>query len=160
MGSSLIRSAFSPIQHRGLERLLEAILPEDPSTGFPGAARAGVIDYIGYILGKDELSPDIPRWRVIYLTSLPEIENAAMRLYSTRLAELSLADATSLLDAMRTNSLSGVPESVEQSAFFWLLRLHCVQGAFAHPRWGGNRNGSVWRWFGYSDVAGYERWTP
>jgi hypothetical protein len=39
--------------------------------------------------------------------------------------------------------------AVDQRQLFALLRDHCIQGCFADPRWGGNRDAAMWRWFGY-----------
>ena len=37
----------------------------------------------------------------------------------------------------------------DNPAFFDLLRAHCIEGCFCDPRWGGNRDGIMWRWFDY-----------
>jgi gluconate 2-dehydrogenase gamma chain len=36
---------------------------------------------------------------------------------------------------------------------FTTLRRHCIQGCFADPRWGGNKNKVMWRGIGYLQPA-------
>jgi hypothetical protein len=129
--------------------LFEAIMPGDERS--PGARDADAAEYVSVLLAQPaETYYEIPAWQTLYRTALPALEAAAAAGNGGRgLAELTVPEATSLLVALQAGSLAGMPAGIDQKRLFATLRAHCIEGCFADPRWGGNRDGVIWRWFGY-----------
>jgi hypothetical protein len=124
--------------------LFEAILPGDEHS--PGARDADAAEYVSVLLAQDAaVYYEIPAWQALYRAALPALAAAAGR----PLAELSVGEATARLSSLAAGTLAGLPPELDQRKLFATLRAHCIEGCFADPRWGGNRDAVVWRWFGY-----------
>jgi hypothetical protein len=54
-----------------------------------------------------------------------------------------------LLKDLAAAKLPNAPAGFNQAQFFATLRSHCIEGCFADPRWGGNRENVIWQWYGY-----------
>jgi hypothetical protein len=67
----------------------------------------------------------------------------------SKVAQISKDKLIDLLDKLSKSQLPGTPAGFDQSGFFETLRNHCIEGCFADPRWGGNKDNRMWRWFGY-----------
>lgn len=89
----------------------------------PGATDAAAVSYVDNLLASGY--SDVPRWREAYRRILKAAHEGEP---ADVLAALAPADLA-------------------------LLRDHCIEGCFADPRWGGNRDGVMWRWFGYVTPA-------
>lgn len=130
--------------------LFDAIIPPDPATGNPGARAVGAADFLQRVLAIDESRVhDVPRWRATYRQGLAALDGIARARDFGPLADLSIEQATTLLTELAGNKLVGLPPTIDQKAWFGLMRDHCIQGCFADPKWGGNRGGAMWKWFGY-----------
>jgi gluconate 2-dehydrogenase gamma chain len=128
--------------------LFEAILPGDEHS--PGARDADAAEYVSVLLAQGAaVYYEIPAWQALYRAALPALEAASGR----PLAELSVPDATALLSSLAAGSLAGLPAEIDQKKLFSTLRAHCIEACFADPRWGGNHDAVVWRWFGYLKPA-------
>jgi gluconate 2-dehydrogenase gamma chain len=132
--------------------LFEAILPGGDDS--PGASDADAAEYLSALLALgDDVYYEIPQWRALYEEALPALDAASASLHDRGVAELSLSERTELLRRLASGSLEGMPASVDQRRLFATLRGHCIEGCFADPRWRGNRDAVMWRWFGYLTPA-------
>jgi gluconate 2-dehydrogenase gamma chain len=110
---------FTAEEARSLQAICEAIIPADRD---PGAAQAGVIHYIDrQLMGK------FREHRHTYRAGIA----AADRIAGGR-----------AVDAAVARELEHAPET---RAFFDLLVAHTMQGFYASPRHGGNREFVSWR---------------
>ncbi|MEU5160936.1 gluconate 2-dehydrogenase subunit 3 family protein [Streptomyces sp. NPDC020875] len=145
---------FDQEQRRAVEVLFDAILPGGDRR--PGAADAGAAGYPDRLLAMGAgTHPEIPGWRTAYPVLLTALDAAARRAYGGRaVAGLDRDEATALLRGLAAGTLSDWPPgALAQPAAFALLRAHCVEGCFGDPRWGGNHDAVIWRWFGYPGPA-------
>jgi hypothetical protein len=83
---------------------------------------------------------------MLYREGLIALEKAAQERFCSSLKSLSSAQATELLSALERAQLN---IEIDQPKFFNTLRMHCIQGCFSDPAWGGNADKVMWRWFGY-----------
>jgi len=139
---------FSEEEKRLVEVLLEGILPGTDSS--PGASDVGAADYLSRLLALDASEYyEIPKWQQLYRTALPVLDVAAQAQYGGHgLAALSAEERRDLLTKLSQGTLEGV-SGFDQKTLFATLRGHCLEGCFSDPRWGGNKDGSMWRWYGY-----------
>jgi hypothetical protein len=141
---------FTPAQRRQVEVLLEAILPGTDTA--PGATDANAAGFVDALLANDpEVFYEITEFRKTYEAALPALDAAATQRFGAPLAELDTAQATELLSGLSKGELEGLPEELDQKKTFATLRAHTIEGSFSDPRWGGNREGIVWRWIGYPE---------
>jgi len=137
-----------------LEVLFSRLFPADHSKGIPGASDAKAHRYVSRLLALDpEEYHKIIDWRKAFREGLRDLEKAALDQYSLSLTKLSDTDIDTLLRDLEIAQLEGTREKFDQSAFFRLLREHCIKGCFADPRWGGNENKIMWRWLGWIQPA-------
>jgi gluconate 2-dehydrogenase gamma chain len=128
--------------------LFDGILP--PGETSPGASDAGAAEYLSRLLAMDASEHyEIPKWQQLYRSALPVLENAAKSGYGGKgLAALSAEERRDFLTKLSQGTLAGA-DGIDQRTLFATLRGHCIEGCFADPRWGGNRDGAMWRWYGY-----------
>jgi hypothetical protein len=139
-------------QHAQLEALFDAILPGSEYS--PGATDAQAAEYVDRLLALDgSIYYEIPAWQELYRAALPAVAEAAATLHGAALTELSAAQRTDILARLQRGELTGMPAEIDQRGFFSTLRAHCIEGCFADPRWGGNANRVMWRWYGYLQPA-------
>jgi len=143
---------FSSDQKRQVAALFDAILPGGDT--HPGAADADAAGYLDRLLAMDAGTYyEIPGWRTLYAAALPALDAAAQAAHSRGLAALSRAEVTDLLKSLEKGSLAGLPAGVDAKKLFATLRNHCIEGCFADPRWGGNKDNVIWRWYGYLETS-------
>jgi gluconate 2-dehydrogenase gamma chain len=139
---------LSPEAKQQVAVLFEAILPGTATA--PGAADAGAAEFLDVLLSADEdLFYEVPAWRRTYAAALPALDVVARERFGHPLGELPEGDARELVAALAAGDLPGLPEGVDARRLFATLRNHCIEGCFADPRWGGNRDEAMWRWLGY-----------
>jgi hypothetical protein len=140
---------FSQEQRRQLGVLFEALLPGDDDS--PGAGDVDAVEYIDRLLAMEESTYyEIAAWKVLYRQALPALDGASAALHGGRgVAGLTPDEAAGLLAGLAEGTLPGVGDGIDQKTVFATLRSHCIEGCFADPRWGGNRDGAMWRWYGY-----------
>lgn len=135
---------------RQVEALFDAIIPPDAALALPGARKVGAADCLQRMLALDEsLAPDAGRWHSVYRMGLAALDRIASEREGAPLAMLEPDAAGRLLSDLAAARLESMPDGFDQKAFFTLLRDHCIQGCFSDPRWGGNRDEAMWKWFGY-----------
>ncbi|NNE68825.1 MAG: gluconate 2-dehydrogenase subunit 3 family protein [Rhodothermales bacterium] len=114
-----------------VEALTALIMPSD-ETG-PGAREAGVVWFVDAAVSGD---PD----------GLQELRAG--------LAELSAAAAgygSPLLSALSPEDQLAVATAIQDTDFFGAMRSATLNGMFAHPRHGGNRDKQGWQLIGFDD---------
>lgn len=153
---------FKASELEQVRALFAEILPRDPARQIPGATDAGAADFVDHILAMPvEVYEEIPLWQTRYRQGLPELESNAKDLFGSSIIALSSVqriDLITRLQAGQLKSFGTVPGTdvftvALQKELFTTLRRHCIQGCFADPRWGGNKDRIIWKWFGYLQPA-------
>ncbi|MCX4967443.1 gluconate 2-dehydrogenase subunit 3 family protein [Streptomyces sp. NBC_00654] len=147
-------SGFDTDQRQTVEVLFDAILPGGARR--PGAADADAAEYVDRLLAMGPgTHPEIPAWRLAYPVLLAALDTAARQAHAGRgVTALDRAEATVLLRDLAAGTLPDWPaDALAQPAAFALLRAHCIEGCFGDPRWGGNHEAVIWRWYGYLTPA-------
>jgi gluconate 2-dehydrogenase gamma chain len=116
-----------------LEAIAAQIIPSDDT---PGAREAGVIHFIDRALGTFQSGA-----LYVVRAGLEELQARSRETDpgATRFAALSTSRQVALL------------EEIEDGGFFGLIRTLTIQGMFAHPSHGGNRDKVGWRILGFED---------
>ncbi|HET6211143.1 MAG TPA: gluconate 2-dehydrogenase subunit 3 family protein [Jatrophihabitans sp.] len=132
--------------------LFDALLPGTET--MPGALDAGAVDFLDAQLSQDDGTYfELRSWKLAYSQLLPELDRTAATRFGHGLDQLSRAEATELLGELEQAALNHWPAGLDQRRAFAMLRSHCIEGCFADPRWGGNRDFLMWRWLGYGEPA-------
>ena len=140
---------LTPDEEGQLEALFSGLFPRDPARGIPGATDAGAAGFVSRLLALDAgVYDEIPAWRPLYRTGLAALDAYSRTTHDRGLGELTADEMTALLKALDAGQLPGLPPELSQVTLWKTLWRHCLQGAFADPRWGGNRDGVMWRWLG------------
>jgi hypothetical protein len=85
--------------------------------------------------------------RTRYREGLAVVNAVAIASQAKPFAELTIADQDALLPRFDAGT-DFAPDPVRGLGFFELLAWHTVQGCFAAPEYGGNRDGAGWRMLG------------
>ncbi len=132
-----------------LAALCDRIIPED---GFPGAARAGVVNFIDL-----QLMGPYKRFRSSYRRGLTGVDQTSQSLFAKNLVALSGPQQDEVLKALEKGSAPGaIWKENSPREFFDLLLSHTLQGFYGDPRHGGNREGVSWQMLGlpYPPIRG------
>jgi gluconate 2-dehydrogenase gamma chain len=121
---------FSEAEAATMAALADQYIPED---SHPGAARAGVVNFLDIQLTK-HYKPLQQRYR----TGLAKLDDSARKLHGESFAELEPAQQHAMVVAL---------ESAEPD-FFNMTLAHTMQGFYGSPRHGGNRDGVSWKMLG------------
>jgi hypothetical protein len=143
---------FWPEQRAQLDRLFEAILPGSPDS--PGATDVAAAALIDRELAIDP--PDyyeVPAWRALYVAGLAALDAACLARTQVALVDATPEQVHDLVAALAAGQLTGFPAGLDQAHLFGVLRAHCIEGCFADPKYGGNRGGAMWRWYGYLETS-------
>lgn len=127
---------LTDLQRETLAAAAARILPSDDG---PGAAEAGVADYVVSALGEERLNG----WLPFFVHGLGRIEAISGETLGKRFPEAAPAEQDEIL-----RQLQAAPEPHLRHFFGQLVRL-CVEGFVGDPRYGGNRGGLGWRYVGY-----------
>ena len=156
---------LSETEARILTALCDRLIPEDE---FPSASQAGVINYIDLQLagdwgkgeglynkephfpGKPEQGYQLPYTpAALYRRALEAIANDRQTNFLGRDAAGQDAFLTELQKG--TRSLGDIPAHV----FFGMLMQNTLEGYFADPIYGGNRDYAGWRMLGFPGAPAY-----
>jgi gluconate 2-dehydrogenase gamma chain len=121
---------LSAAEGRTLEALCDQIVPADQA---PGAAEAGVVNYI-----DRQLMGPFRKQRDAYRKGLAALDQAALRSAGQAFAALDPASQAALLSGLQG----------ESRRFFSMVVAHTMQGYYGDPRHGGNREAASWRMLG------------
>lgn len=123
-------------QRETLAAAAARILPSDDG---PGAAEAGVADYVVAALGEERLNG----WLPFFVHGLDRLDSVSRETLGKRFLEAAPAEQDEIL-----RQIQGAPEPHLRHFFGQLVRL-CVEGFAGDPRYGGNRDRLGWRYVGY-----------
>ena len=118
-------------QTQTLHALINCIVPADD---YPGGWDAGVGEYLARLLTRE------PPLLFVYRLGLDALKREAPSFH------LLPTDAQNAL-------LLGLEQDRERGAFFRLLVTHIMEGFYADPDNGGNRDGVAWQMLGYKVTA-------
>jgi gluconate 2-dehydrogenase gamma chain len=155
---------FTAAEAAFVEAASRRLIPND-ETG-PGAVEAGVPRFIDRQLagpygGGDHfyLRPPMPKglptqgWQMgapadVYRTAIAQVNRWASDAYGRPFAELDGAAQDAALKALEKGEAE-LKGSANAKAFFTLLLQNVVEGYFADPLYGGNRDMGGWRMIGF-----------
>lgn len=139
---------FTDEEKQQVVAIFEAILPGGENN--PGATDAGAADYLDKLLAmEDSEYYEFADWRPLYRAGLAMLNGQAQVTSKKSLYQLKTDEMRLLLTDLKAGNLRGFPNPAFQKNFFNILRQHCIEGSFSDPRWGGNRSGLMWAWYGY-----------
>lgn len=139
-------------EEKQLEAVFARIVPRDPARRIPGATDAGAARFVSLLLAMDKAVYDeIPAWQPLYRGALAALAVHTQQLLGKPLEQLSDEEMDGLLQKLEQGKADGLtlPGSLTQQTLFKTFWRHCLQGCFADPRWGGNKDRIMWRWLGY-----------
>jgi gluconate 2-dehydrogenase gamma chain len=117
--------------------ITERIWPAAP--GKPGATEAGVLNYIDLALAGAYADQ-----QDFYRRGLAQLDAYCRSAHGQSFAQLDASTQEDVIRAVETGKAAGFvwPSA---PAFFNTLRTHTMEGMFADPVYGGNRNFAGWR---------------
>src|SRR5215813_4291716 len=124
-----------------VEAFAERLMPGAP--GMSGAREAGVLNYIDLALAG--AYADL---RDFYRRGCAALEEHCRKAYSKSFAQLTAAQQDSVITAMIEGKVQSFTWPTSQ-AFFNTLRTHTMEGMFADPVYGGNKDFAGWRLVGF-----------
>jgi gluconate 2-dehydrogenase gamma chain len=128
---------FNDDDSRTITAFTERLMPG--AAGKPGATDAGVLNYIDLALaGAYQDQQDF------YRRSLTQLDAHCKAAFGKPFRALTAEQQDGTITALETNK---APEFVWPTAvaFFNTLRTHTMEGMFADPVYGGNKNFAGWR---------------
>jgi gluconate 2-dehydrogenase gamma chain len=121
--------------------MAERIMPGAPN--MPGATDANVINYIDLALAGAYADR-----QDFYRRGLDQLDAFSQERFSARFAALDDAQQDEILLALEDGSATGFEYPGPQD-FFAMLRTHTMEGMFADPVYGGNKDFAGWRLVGF-----------
>ena len=119
----------------------ERLMPGAP--GKPGARDAGVLHYIDLALAG--AYADLQDF---YRRGLAQLDQYCRKTYKEPFVRLSAVQQDAVITALEQGKAEGFTFPTAQ-AFFDTLRTHTMEGMFADPIYGGNRDFAGWRLVGF-----------
>jgi gluconate 2-dehydrogenase gamma chain len=119
----------------------ERLMPAGP--GKPGARDAGVLNYIDLALAG--AYSDLQEF---YRHGLTELDAYCRKTHNAAFTRLNPAQQDQVITALETGKAEGFARPTA-AAFFNTLRTHTMEGMFADPVYGGNKDFSGWRLVGF-----------
>lgn len=133
---------FNPIEAETVTAVAARIWPGDDDD--PGAREAGVVHYIDRALAGP-YSEDA----VTYHVGLLELDAAARERHDAPFRDLTESQQDGLLTDMDEGATIDGFDRIDPQSFFGTMRTHTMEGLFADPIYGGNRDFAGWRAVGY-----------
>jgi gluconate 2-dehydrogenase gamma chain len=124
-----------------IDAFTERLMPGAP--GKPGARDAGVLNYIDLALAG--AYADLQDF---YRRGCAALEEHCRKTHSKSFAQLTEAQQDAVITAMIEGKTSSFTWPTAQ-AFFNTLRTHTMEGMFADPVYGGNKDFAGWRLVGF-----------
>lgn len=119
----------------------ERLMPGAP--GKPGATDANVVNYIDLALAG--AYADL---RDFYRRGIAQLDAYCQATHKEPFAKLSAARQDEVITALEQGKATGFTWPSQQ-AFFNTLRTHTIEGMFADPVYGGNKDFAGWRLVGF-----------
>ena len=124
-----------------MSALTERLMPGAPEK--PGALDAGVLNYIDLAL-----SGAYADQQEFYRRGLAQLDAYCGKKYSKPFRELGATKQDEILTELEEGKASGFTWPTAQ-AFFNTLRTHTMEGMFADPIYGGNKDFAGWKLVGF-----------
>ena len=124
-----------------ISSLTERLMPGAPDK--PGAIEAGVLNYIDLAL-----SGAYADLQEFYRRGLAQLDAYCGKTHGKPFRELSAAQQDQVLTALDEGKAAGFDWPTAQ-AFFNTLRTHTMEGMFADPIYGGNKDFAGWKLVGF-----------
>jgi gluconate 2-dehydrogenase gamma chain len=132
---------FNDDDTRTITALTERLMPGAP--GMPGATDAGVTNYIDLALaGFDEDQ------QFFYRSGLAQLDAHCKQTYGKAFRSLTAEQQDETIAALQQGKAPTFVWPAAQ-AFFTRVRTHTMEGMFADPVYGGNKNFAGWRLIGF-----------
>src|SRR4051794_38143373 len=119
----------------------ERLMPGAP--GLPGARDADVLNYIDLALAGAYADQ-----QDLYRRGLASLEAYCRKTYQAPFRRLTATQQDEVVTALEAGKASEFPWP-SAAAFFNTLRTHTMEGMFADPIYGGNRNFAGWKLVGF-----------
>jgi len=119
----------------------ERLMPGAP--GKPGALDAGVLNYIDLALAG--AYADLQDF---YRRGLAQLDQYCRKSYRSPFAQLAAARQDEVIAALEAGKATGFTWPTAQE-FFSTVRTHTMEGMFADPVYGGNKEFAGWRLVGF-----------
>jgi gluconate 2-dehydrogenase gamma chain len=124
-----------------IQAFTERLMPGAP--GKPGATDAGVLNYIDLALAG--AYADL---RDFYRRGIAQLDGYCRTTYNEPFAKLTAARQDEVITALEQGKATGFTWPSAQ-AFFNTVRTHTIEGMFADPVYGGNKDFAGWRLVGF-----------
>ncbi len=124
-----------------VEAFAEVLMPR--ASGKAGARDAGVLNYIDLALAG--AYSDLQEF---YRRGLAQLDQYCHSMYREPFVRLTAAQQESVISALEQGKATGFTWPTAQ-AFFETIRTHTMEGMFADPIYGGNKDFSGWRLVGF-----------
>lgn len=137
---------FNYEQAATMAAFTERIMPGAP--GKPGANDAGVVNYIDLALAG--AYADLQEF---YRSGLAQLDAYCRQTYNTTFVQLDAGKQDAVITAIEQGKATEFawPTGPE---FFGVIRTHTMEGMFADPIYGGNRDFAGWRLVGFPGAQG------
>jgi len=119
----------------------ERLMPGAP--GKPGARDAGVLNYIDLALAG--AYADLQEF---YRRGLAQLEEHCRKIHSESFVRLATARQDDVIRTLEEGTAEGFTWPTAQE-FFNIIRTHTMEGMFADPVYGGNKEFAGWRLVGF-----------
>lgn len=123
-----------------LAALVNRIIPADRT---PGGWEAGVGDYL-----RRQLAGDLAEKVALYQTGLEALDDEARAAGAAGFTQMTPEAQDVLLARVETGDV-GAKWPVRPAFFFHQVVMHAMEGFYADPGNGGNRNGVAWDMMGF-----------
>ncbi|HEV2201936.1 MAG TPA: gluconate 2-dehydrogenase subunit 3 family protein [Bryobacteraceae bacterium] len=135
------RAFFNAHNAATIDAFTERLMPGAP--GKPGARDAGVLNYIDLALaGAYEDLQDF------YRRGIAQLDAYCQKTYKETFLRITAAQQDEVLGALETGKATGFAWPTAQE-FFNTVRTHTIEGMFADPVYGGNKDFAGWRLVGF-----------
>jgi len=132
---------FNDDDSRTVAAFAERLMPGAP--GKPGATDANVLNYIDLALSgayQDE--------QYFYRRGLAQLDEHCAKAYGKPFRSLAAAQQDEVIDALQHGKSTAFSWPTAQ-AFFNMVRRHTLEGMFADPIYGGNKDFAGWQLVGF-----------
>jgi gluconate 2-dehydrogenase gamma chain len=132
---------FNPDDAATIAAFAERLMPSAPDK--PGAHDAGVLNYIDLALAGA-----YAELQDFYRRGLAQLDAFCRKTYNEPFRQLGAARQDEVIAAIEEGKATGFAWPTAQ-AFFNTLRTHTMEGMFADPIYGGNKDFAGWRLVGF-----------
>jgi gluconate 2-dehydrogenase gamma chain len=139
--SEIQRAFFNHADAATIAAVTERLMPGAP--GKPGARHADVLNYIDLAL-----SGAYSDLQEFYRQGLAQLDAYCGKTYKRSFRQLSAAQQDQVLTALDEGKVTGFAWPTAQ-AFFNTVRTHTMEGMFADPIYGGNKDFVGWELVGF-----------